>query len=1755
MQTSAGGGHGAGDVDAAAEDAVASNNIRSRWALLRNKNNDDMVKLDVDLLEDLVEATGNLIHDREARAALEVLPTNQLGKHKMGDVIKWWVSRQEARRKPPTKPWRRRLANLMDIVNRPWKFLEFLKDETNTQVQINKIEENWADWKTEEDLALEKELEDEREYQRLKAEREAKRDGLQVAGADGANAAPPSVAPSLFASNSTPGVTVKAWESDSEEEGEEERNCKLACRLAIGHVKEKKASIKFDIAASNITTSTPNPITAPPATPSNPLAPTPFSPTRPPASGNGAPGSPSRPRSRGQTAASHIRLYARDILNSVFQTAGVEWNLKNEQSAASGGYKSVAWVDIPVKAEAKEELVNKVVNQLVMFLDSVPKDYAHPVYTSSKVELVTLSSRDPKPYIRITLLNERDPFEEVEKFLPPEIKIKDAIDNLSLHLDLNVSLNDIMALTKQFAGYKEKLYGPQEDELGEVRMAKGGQDIIYFYLDLFARRLPQLTQPLPRLISLAPSQKGMDPAIFMNSVKQRRKAALRASRMARNKDMPLSDMKKHLASRGMSTEGTINEIRERTEQLFAIQAEIVGYGELSNFGEDISKAIFKRVDRDNDGALNFWEMNTLQRCLGGVAQEYPARYEEAVAESGFAVNKDGWLTSDGLTAYYERFGQLAKDVEDIGVGSLDDYVCANISLTGEIRSKIIQGIDKIFDGAREAQYNLKFTNFISRFVKDYYLDWECKRLSDLFIKEEVPKFFKAPGGPANLVLEYQRLVADGRRGYIPEFREGVERALGKGWGWSTPGEWDIVSEEEETRKKAEAERAKVERISKVGKDKGIDLESYQIETLDGWESFKLADGSKPLWLREALSKFSDEEKREEEVMEANRVKYSETSFVPKGTIESIAQLKSDLDGVRAALSRPLPRRQREELQEIETSKATELQELDTLLERGLLISCHHSLKCYDALRAVCTGIHSVNWGNRAFTSRLESEGFDFFHLLPPGVHESATLSEAMSAKEARAVERKRDAKKFIVEERKRTVMEAKERERLKKELADKKIKERAEEETSLFTRGAEARVRGYNKKNDQAKCIEFWRRLYLLFENRYDQMDANRNILAVSVAANNLGVVCFEFGDGQIAPTKESLQRLRKANEYIDDVLRKLKAEAKQRNLERIAEEKKRLKAEAQARMREKIVREQALKGAKMVKKGDGDDNSFMAQRKSKLFDDANREARKAQKAAEEAEEMERQLLKEFADSDDEEVVEEQKSGDANPSQEEQEEQEEEKKRTQSDEEFGDDFDPSEAKDAVVNMNKLMEERRKKKLEAGKAAEKNVFGGKQRTTLIPTNIASKVNIPEDVALAAAIVKFNLVTIMNEIGAPVDEDDNDERQHLQFDCYNLFHSFVGKDTKEKPVGTIGDSVQIKNVGVARIDTFPPEDFETWKIRVTQADIEREKAEKERQNEELRKRKEAREKKRQEKAERRKKKEAKKYKKLQREFKDKELEALTKGEEIDLDVLEMVNPKKAAKIRDRQRRMEEMLERRRIIEEERAERARQEQREKDKQAAKLRREQVKKQAVEDEVAEILEEDQKLRSGLNGIISGFRWTAKPDPDKLRKEITEREEALRQEAKEMKKRLKEAEREKEMKRRAREERRAKRAKDGLSESSSESDSVKSDLTDDDDDDDEMKDKGKGKGRDNQKQGRKQGSVLVSMGGKLGGGLKLLGKGKGSPGADSSQGSGEDDGSKGSKRRGSMFGAISPSFGGFGRKSPSPSKSEGESPKKNFFK
>ena len=1072
----------------------------------------------------------------------------------------------------------------------------------------------------------------------------------------------------------------------------------------------------------------------------------------------------------------------------------------------------------------------------------------------------------------------------------------------------------------------------------------------------------------------------MDPAVFMNSVKQRRKAALRAAKSAGNKGLSLKEMKEILKSRGYGVGGTIAEIKDRVEQLFTLQAEVCGYGELSNFGEGCADALFKRFDRDNDGALNFFEMNALQRAFGGIALEYPGKYEAAMRDSGFATNEKGWANREGVVAYYERFGRLADDVSDLGLGSIDDYVCCAIDLLGEVKSKVVEGVDRLFDLAREANFGLKKLSFVSRFMKDFYLDYECKRISDLFLKEECPSFLLEPGGPALLLRKLKSTLANGRRGYIPEIREGVGLKLGPGWGWSQADEWTIYSPEEEEEQKVKKEQAECQRIAQAGIDKGIKVEEYNIGTTEGWREFTLADGSRPRWLKDVLDSIDDEKARNETQKSSDDVKFAEAAFVPLGTTEKIAQLKSELEGLQAALSKALPRRQREELGEMEAERRAEMKKQEEILERGVNVSSHQFCRAYDAMRKICQGVHSVNWGNHAFTVRSEFEGFEFFHHLPAGMHEEDQIIQEKDAKLRRAIKRKEEAKVFIEKEREKKLMEATDRARMKAEYEASKDAARAEEEATLYSRGSDARVRGYAKVSDQKLCIDMWRRLYLLFENRYDQINQQRDVMAVSIAANNLGVVCFEFGDGQMNMVREARMRLTKADQYVDDTLKMYKVRSLERAMIKLRDEQRELQKIADLKMKEKIAQEMQAKGQAQFGGGGG------SSRKSKLLQDASKEAQNAANAADEARRMEAELMAEFASSGEEE-------GSSSSSSDEE--------RRDSDDEFG---------ESSIEGGGDEEEKKKGEGKNKKEPQHSIFS-RRRSSMVKPELKGKVEIPENIALAAAIVKFNLVTMMNEMGDPVDAEDNDERQHLMYDSYNLYRDFVGEEIKGKL--PVGDTINVKNIGVARVDDFPPEDWEEWGVRTTQADLDKMAAEqKEKQQVEGH----ARAERKRIRAVRRAKKEAhkaKKNKKLMREFKIQEHDALTAEGGIDMATLEIINPKKAAKIRDRLERMDETANRRLMIDQQREQRKIDEEARKQAKLDEHRLFLAKKELMEEEIAEILEEDRVQRSGLGGILNGMRWKEKPDVEKLRQEIEDRELADRVAKKKKQKDKKKAEKE----------------------------------------------------------------------------------------------------------------------------------------------
>ena len=76
-----------------------------------------------------------------------------------------------------------------------------------------------------------------------------------------------------------------------------------------------------------------------------------------------------------------------------------------------------------------------------------------------------------------------------------------------------------------------------------------------------------------------------------------------------------SSSKRHLNARGLSDKGTKQEMCERCVASLERQADLIGYGELSAFGEKCVREIFKRVNHDG-GSLTFEGFATMARLIG-----------------------------------------------------------------------------------------------------------------------------------------------------------------------------------------------------------------------------------------------------------------------------------------------------------------------------------------------------------------------------------------------------------------------------------------------------------------------------------------------------------------------------------------------------------------------------------------------------------------------------------------------------------------------------------------------------------------------------------------------------------------------------------------------------------------------------------------------------------------------------------------------------------------------------------------------------------------------------------------------------------------------------------------------------------------------------------------------------------------------------------------------------------------------------------
>jgi hypothetical protein len=81
----------------------------------------------------------------------------------------------------------------------------------------------------------------------------------------------------------------------------------------------------------------------------------------------------------------------------------------------------------------------------------------------------------------ITLLHEEDHLHELESLLPAGLLITRSLRNFKIEANFKQSFTDLYKNSLEFENLKERLFGPQEDELGE----EGLNRRLKYYFTLF----------------------------------------------------------------------------------------------------------------------------------------------------------------------------------------------------------------------------------------------------------------------------------------------------------------------------------------------------------------------------------------------------------------------------------------------------------------------------------------------------------------------------------------------------------------------------------------------------------------------------------------------------------------------------------------------------------------------------------------------------------------------------------------------------------------------------------------------------------------------------------------------------------------------------------------------------------------------------------------------------------------------------------------------------------------------------------------------------------------------------------------------------------------------------------------------------------------------------------------------------------------------------------------------------------------------
>lgn len=781
---------------------------------------------------------------------------------------------------------------------------------------------------------------------------------------------------------------------------------------------------------------------------------------------------------------------------------------------------SITYIFIDVALSATHEEGYTLLKTSCNFFESIPLDYRSELYTHVKGQLFYLpftnshdevvgenvferkegldeQERINPRLVCVALLHERDAFQWLEDQLTDlqGVQITRALRSLDIELRLQQTPQELLAFSRKFDCYAERLYGPQEEELGED---------------------------------------GMNPLRFAKVCRQRKKAAEEAINNAPN--LSVDQLRQHLTVHGLSDRGIKADLVDRVQRLFRRQLELIGVGEISAFGAEMVKLIFTRYDNDADGGLSPFEYNNLLFDVGSETIHDVQEFRRIMTNEELLLDKNYNLTCEGLIAYYEKYGRLAKDMEALGIGSMSDFLQGELEFRLQFEQDAALSLYTLMEKHTFASCLLKKVLGMTASLNDVFVTANYKRLCDMLVilESHASKFSanrllcasQTPGWLSSAIANMSTWLANGTEGILKALRDNSSNIALKYADFekifvdlfkdpdsdseTTSSVADDESSHESSADKVSAfsaqsvasKSSRVPRLSSViededAKNRRISVESMLIDfDSEGGGSVHIATSPDDVaeWKRKLDSILPQLISGEDGKTFASIISHN----------LSIANNCNK----RLSSNERLTRRERDKLRQTCASSEQRARDAMDKLELCVQLSSAHFVAFYDAFRMYGSGLRTVCFGTKELSAKLNLTGVSFSDLLPAGKGELSVIQQILHDKMTRAVARKTAALKAIERERMRRDLDAVERERRRKWEQENAQLLRDEEEKSKFVEAYSALMaaREANVRwQDIGNVIDLWRGLLQLRESRYAKS------LKVAGCQTNLACLLMEY--------------------------------------------------------------------------------------------------------------------------------------------------------------------------------------------------------------------------------------------------------------------------------------------------------------------------------------------------------------------------------------------------------------------------------------------------------------------------------------------------------------------------------------------------------------------------------------------------------------------------------------------------------------------